>query len=172
MPLELDESEIWDCVKHYQEHVQSLHPLIPPHDFRTIVELLKQNMDDQSKVQATHSKRSWNQKRSSLPKQFSDPNMQNPMQYSLGLMVLALGKICGVRQGQSIESRPSHHITPGFEYLVRATSIIGQGLGTQTLSVIHANILTSLYYGHLGRVMSSFQHIRFASQVILDMLRP
>lgn len=63
-------------------------------------------------------------------------------------------------------------VIPGLEYFAYATDILGNQFGGYSLTLIHAHILASLYYGQLGRVIPSFRHIRFACQAMVDKLQP
>lgn len=68
--------------------------------------------------------------------------------------------------------KKNYEVIPGLDYFAYATDILGNQFGGYSLTLIHAHILASLYYGQLGRVIPSFRHIRFACQAIVDKLQP
>ncbi|KAH8746118.1 hypothetical protein F5883DRAFT_654221 [Diaporthe sp. PMI_573] len=72
----------------------------------------------------------------------------------------------------SVPPKKNYEIIPGLEYFAYATDILGNHFGSYKLNYIQAHILACLYYGQLGRVISSFRHIRFACSAIIDKLQP
>ncbi|KAH8761579.1 hypothetical protein F5883DRAFT_678219, partial [Diaporthe sp. PMI_573] len=72
----------------------------------------------------------------------------------------------------SVPPKKNYEIIPGLEYFAYATDILGNHFGSYKLNYIQAHILACLYYGQLGRLISSFRHIRFACSAIIDKLQP
>lgn len=264
--LEFDEKKVWNYVTSYKKHIQNMHPLIPPKDLDAmVVSFLEEIGAKKARTQAKfaaqpegpiHQSMEFERKRKRSPVpngvEGAPPNKKlkpkRSTKHALVLLVLALGKICTVRdrklpdvyekdtgypkqgsplvrnghvtspnQGspplsafsqspsqaglpspkeyeRSAASRRSSmqvsgmqaptsaaspaplkknwEVIPGLEYFAYATDILGNQFGGYSLTLIHAHILASLYYGQLGRVIPSFRHIRFACQAMVDKLQP
>lgn len=263
--LEFEEKKVWTYVENYKTHIQNMHPLIPPEDiYAMVLTFLKEVGATKSAARAKFASqqdgpmqptRDYDRKRKRSPgpngMEPGPPNKrlrpQRSINHALVLLILALGKICGVRDRKLPEpvekdsTAPNHgspivrngHVTspthgsppssavsqspgqaglpsprdversaasrrssvqatgmqaptsaalpapskknyeviPGLEYFAYATDILGNQFGGYKLSHVQAHMLASLYYGQLGRVIPSFRHIRFASQIIVDKLQ-
>lgn len=265
--LDFKERDVWHYVNSYKKHIQNMHPLIPPKDLDAMVVSFLEEIGakkSRSLPQAKFASQpegpvqqsmelDRKRKRSPVPNgmEGTPPNKklkpQRSTKHALVLLVLALGKICLVRdkklpdvperdpypkqgsplvrnghvtspnQGspplsalsqspsqaglpspkeyeRSAASRRSSmqasgmqaptsaaspaplkknwEVIPGLEYFGYATDILGNQFGGYSLTLIHAHILASLYYGQLGRVIPSFRHVRFACQAMVDKLQP
>ena len=108
------------------------------------------------------------------------------------LLVFALGEICKHRgkipdflpneeiaetnvlpDEEITESPPqSEDVIPGLAYAAAANDTLGNKIGENTLHYVYANILASLYFGQLARLMCSYFFLNYASTglyIILQM---
>ncbi|CAN8105783.1 unnamed protein product [Discula destructiva] len=117
--LDFDDSKVWRYVHNYKEHIQNMHPLIPPDDLNAmVVSFLEEVGAQKSKTQAkfisqpdgSYIDGDRKRKRSPAPNGMEvgpAPKRQKPqrsIKHALVLLVLALGKICGVRDRKLSEA--------------------------------------------------------------------
>lgn len=100
------------------------------------------------------------------------PNEYERLAASRRSSMQASGKQAPTSAASPAPLKKNWEVIPGLEYFAHATDILGNQFGGYSLTLIHAHILASLYYGQLGRVISSFRHIRFACQAMVDKLQP
>ena len=258
--LDFDESKVWKYLTNYEQHIQNMHPIFIPKELRAMVRTFLDNIAASRPAkpapvakfaQAEPSPPIDNERKrkrspgpegsGQLPPHGRRGKPQRSIQTALVLLVLALGKICGVRdrrlpdvgepdipatqgspvvrnghasspnqtsppsgslshssglpspkehdrmlpsrrssfQGNASSSyaptsavspsptRKNYESIPGLEYFAFATDILGNQFGGTTLMHVHAHILACLYYGQLGRVVASYQHIKHASSTLM-----
>lgn len=111
--LDFEDAKVWRYVRNYETHIQNMHPLIPPQDLQAmVVTFLKEVGAQKARTQAKfisqpdggYLDNDRKRKRTSpVPNGVEpgpQPKKQKPqrsIKHALVLLVLALGKICGVR---------------------------------------------------------------------------
>ncbi|KAK3934398.1 hypothetical protein QBC46DRAFT_347675 [Diplogelasinospora grovesii] len=103
--LDFSEANVWKYVKSYQDNIQNMHPLIIPVELNAMVKLfldgIQQSASKQSKSAGIAKfvrqvEAGAKRKRSPAPKS-TRPTFQRSINNALVLLVLALGKICLVK---------------------------------------------------------------------------
>lgn len=141
--LDFDDSKVWRYVSNYKDHIQNMHPLIPPDDLNAmVVSFLEEVGAQKSKTQArfaggqpdgSYFDNERKRKRSPIPNGVVEPGQpskkqkpQRSIKHALVLLVLALGKICGVRN-QKLPEAPERDRDSGPNH---ASPVVRSGLVT------------------------------------------
>lgn len=139
--LDFDDSKVWRYVNNYKDHIQNMHPLIPPSELNAmVVSFLEEVGAQKAKSQArfagqpdgSYLDNDRKRKRSPIPNgvEPGPPSKkqkpQRSIKHALVLLVLALGKICGVRD-RKLPEAPEKEKDLGPNY---ASPVVRNGLIT------------------------------------------
>lgn len=152
--LDFDEGRVWRYVNHYKNHIQNMHPLIPPEDLDAmVVSFLDEMGARKSKAQAKfasqpegplqqNSEYDRKRKRSPVPNgvESGPPTKrhrpQRSTKHALILLVLALGKICGVRERKLPEAAEKESVPNHGSPVVRNGHVTSPNQGSPPTSAI------------------------------------
>lgn len=152
---EFDEKKVWQYVLQYKQHIQNMHPLIPPADLDAmVVSFLEEIGAKRSKAQAKfvsgqqegpiQPSIDYDRKRKRSPAPHGPeaappakkPKPQRSIKHALVLLVLALGKICGWREGK-LPDVPEKEPAPSHDSpVVRNGHITSPNQGSPPLSAL------------------------------------
>lgn len=159
--LDFEDSKVWRYVNNYKDHIQNMHPLIPPDDLNAmVVSFLEEVGAQKAKTQARFASQpdgsyldnERKRKRSPIPNGVEPgppPKKQKPqrsIKHALILLVLALGKICGVRD-RKLPEAPEKEKDSGPNH---ASPIVRNGLVTSPNHGSPPSSAISQSPGHAG----------------------
>lgn len=139
--LDFEDSKVWRYVSNYKDHIQNMHPLIPPEDLNAmVVSFLEEVGAQKARSQARFASQpdggyldnDRKRKRSPIPNGVEPgppakkQKPQRSIKHALVLLVLALGKICGVRD-RKLPEAPERERDNGPNH---ASPIVRNGLVT------------------------------------------
>ncbi|ROV96468.1 hypothetical protein VSDG_05439 [Cytospora chrysosperma] len=158
--LDFDVQKVWSYVESYKNHIQNMHPLIPPEDLSALVATFleevgakKQRVAKFTNQQEAHVQPSLDhdrkRKRSPAPNgsETAPPpkrlKPQRSVNHALVLLVLALGKICQWRD-RKLPDVPEREATNSSSPLVRNGHVTSPNQGSPPSSISQSPGLAGL----------------------------